>query len=165
MNLKRSRPIPAGIGLFFGGVWGVFGAQALPRGWQMPGIVAAMLVTAALILLLWRGGGEEGGAGRLFRRRTYYAAVAFEVAAIVAANLMLPRFGLQAYALQVLGAIIGLHFIGLWKASGMTRFLGIAAAMVLVSLSACALPGPVRDMVTGFGNALVLWFGAARGRR
>jgi len=69
---------------------------------------------------------------------------------------------LQAYALQALGVIIGLHFIGLWKASGMARFLGIAAAMTIVSLAACALPPPLRDMVTGFGNALVLWIGAAR---
>jgi len=143
MTALRSRPIPATIGLFFGGVWGLFGAQALPQDWRVAGIA---------------------GAGSLFRRRTYYVAVAFEVAAIVAANLLLPRLGLQAYALQALGVIIGLHFIGLWKASGMARFLGIAAAMTAVSLAACMLPAPLRDMVTGFGNALVLWLGAGQAR-
>jgi hypothetical protein len=161
MTSKRSRPIPGTIGLFFGGVWGVFGAQALAAEWRAIGIAGAVLVTAVLIALLWRSGGDAGGRG-LFRRRTYYLAVGFEVAAIVAANLLLPSFGLQAYALQALGVIIGLHFIGLWQASGMARFLGIAAAMTIVSLAACALPPPLRDMVTGFGNALVLWIGAAR---
>ena len=162
MHAKQPRPIPGSIGLFFGGIWGVFGAQALPLAWRAAGIAGAVLVTAALIALLWRAG---SGAGRgLFRRRTYYVAVGFEVAAIVAANLLMPRLGLTGYALQVLGVIIGLHFIGLWKASDMARFLGIAAAMVLVSLAACALPAPLRDIATGFGNALVLWIGAARVR-
>jgi len=165
MATNRSRPIPATIGLIFGGIWGIFGAQALPPGWQGAGIAGAVLVTATLIALLWRGGKAQGGAGGLFRRRTYYLAVAFELAAIVAANLLLPRFGLQHYALQVLGVIIGLHFIGLWQASGLARFLGIAVAMTLVSLAACALPAPLRDVVTGFGNALVLWFGAGQIRR
>lgn len=163
MQTASPRPIPGSIGLFFGGVWGVFGAQALPPEWHAVGIAAAVLVTAVLIALLWRAGSGEGRG--LFRRRTYYLAVVFEVAAVVAANMLMPRLGLTAYALQILGVIIGLHFIGLWKASAMARFLGIAAAMTILSLAACALPAPLRDMVTGFGNALVLWIGAARVRR
>ncbi|NYT40174.1 hypothetical protein HZY97_05365 [Sphingomonas sp. R-74633] len=116
-----------------------------------------------MIALLWRAG--SGAGSGLFRRQIYYLAVAFEVAAIVAANMLMSRLGLSAYALQLLGVIIGLHFIGLWKASGMARFLGIAAAMTVLSLAACALPVPLRDIATGFGNALVLWIGAARIRR
>ncbi|MEP9360363.1 hypothetical protein [Sphingomonas sp. KR3-1] len=162
MQAKRYRPIPGTIGLFFGGVWGVFGAQALSQDWRSAGIAGAVLVTAVLIALLWRSGGGTGGG--LFRKRTYYLAVALEVAAIAAANLLMPRLGLTGYALQILGLIIGLHFIGLWKASDMARFLGIAAGMTVLSLAACALPAPLRDMVTGFGNALVLWIGAARVR-
>ncbi|NYT40175.1 hypothetical protein HZY97_05370 [Sphingomonas sp. R-74633] len=45
MQAKPPRPIPGSIGLFFGGVWGVFGAQALPHGWQAAGIAGAVLVT------------------------------------------------------------------------------------------------------------------------
>lgn len=81
---------------------------------------------------------------------------------------LLPRYGLQAYLVPTIGIIVGLHFIGLWRASGETAFLGIAAAMCAVSTAAMVLPdGPVgslnpRALFASYGSALVLWVTAAR---
>lgn len=101
----------------------------------------------------------------MFRRRAYIIAVVLEVVAIAAASYLLRSHGLQDYFIPAVGVIVGLHFIGLWKATGTRRFLGIAAAMCVVSVVSMLLPHAgggldVRDAVCGFGNALVLWSGA-----
>ncbi|MFT3978805.1 MAG: hypothetical protein QM688_17115, partial [Sphingomonas bacterium] len=68
--------------------------------------------------------------------------------------------GLGDYFLCAVGVIVGLHFIGLWRANGEARFLHIALAMCMVSIGAMLLPLAWRDASLGFGNALVLWVGA-----
>jgi hypothetical protein len=162
----RSRPIGGTVGLVFGGLWSMLGASALPPAWQTPAALAGLAVTVALIVLLWRTA-SPGGGTRLFGRWAYLLAVALEVAALVVANNLLPRYGLGAYLIPAVGIIVGLHFIGLWKATGLVRFLWIAGAMCAVSAAAAALPAlhgaiHLRDVAAGFGNALVLWIGAGR---
>lgn len=160
-----NRPIGNTIGLAFGGLWAVLGAQALPAAWQGPVLAGAAVITLALIIRLWRRRGSGGGAGGgLFRRPGYIVAVILELAAIIAASNLLPRWGLKAWFIQVLGVIVGLHFIGLWQATRARRFLAIAAGMCAVSLAAMLLPPGPRDLACGFGNALVLWAGAGLGR-
>ena len=163
----RGRAIPGTIGLLFGGLWGALGASALPAPWRVSGVVLAGLVTVVLALGLWRKPGELGAAPGMFRRTPYLVAVGLEVAAIAVAAPLLRRYGLSSFFNQAVGVIVGLHFLGLWRATRLSRFLWIVAGMCGVSLAAMALPETwrslgVRDAVTGAGNALVLWIGAGR---
>jgi hypothetical protein len=164
-NDRAQGPIGATIGLFFGGLWCVLGSQALPQGWRMAALVAGWIVTALLIVQVWRRPGAGNGGSAMFRRRAYLVAVVLEVAAIVAAGSVLPRAGLGDELIPAIGIIVGLHFLGLWKATDLRRFVAIALAMCAVSLLAALLPLDwhgidARIAACGFGNALVLWAGA-----
>ena len=164
----RSRSISGSIGLFFGGLWGVIGALSLPSVWQLPIILVVALISTVLVIRLWRTDIKlNAGTKKMFGRRAYLFAVVLEILAIEAASVLLPRIGLQHYFIEVVGVIVGLHFIGLWKATKSTRFLKIAAGMCVASIVGAIFPYTwglvhLRDFVTGFGNALVLWIGASQ---
>jgi hypothetical protein len=165
MQTKRARPIPSTIGTIFGGLWGIVGALALPTAWHWPVAGITGMVTLTILLRLWRGPSPVSGAP-LFRRQVYRWAVMFEVVAIAAASVLLRRAGLQSFFIQVVGIVVGLHFIGLYRATRAPRFLAMCAGMIAVSAAAMLLPAPAgglapRDVATGFGNALVLWIGVA----
>jgi hypothetical protein len=167
---KRARSIGGSVGLFFGGLWCLIGALALPKAWQIPVAIAGFVVSAAMIIRLWRASAVAGASAITFGRKGYTIAVALEVAAIAVAVNLLPRYGLTAYFIPVLGIVVGLHFIGLWVATGMSRhttsLLWIAGGMVAVSALSAFLPPAwhgfnPRDVACGFANALVLWFWAS----
>ena len=162
----RGRIMGSGIGLFFGGVWSVLGARALSPGWQLPAAAAGIVLTAVLIFRLWRARLRPGAGPAMFRSRYYIAAVALELIALNVAGNLLLRSGLASYLLTSVGIIVGLHFIGLWLATRMRRFLWIAGAMCTVSTLAAFLPAASagfnqRNVATGFANAVVLWIGAS----
>lgn len=163
---KSHRPVPAMIGTGFGGLWAVIGALALPRSWTPWAIAAAVAITLVLTRRLWLSAAAESS--RLFRRSAYRVAVIAEVVAIAAASYILPRYRLEAYFVPAVGIIVGLHFLGLWRASGKTVFLCIAGTMCTISAAAVALPAAPfgslnpRVLFTGYANALVLWVGASR---
>jgi hypothetical protein len=162
---RPSRPIGATVGVFFGGLWCVLGSQVLPHAWQWPAIATGWIVTAALVVQLWRRKSVPGGGGAMFRQRAYLAAVILEVAALLAAANLLPQAGFGDQMIPAVGVIVGLHFIGLWMATGLRRFLGIAFAMCVVSVASAFLPTAyagldLRVAACGFANALVLWIGA-----
>jgi len=154
---RSSRPVGATIGLVFGGLWWLLGAQVLPAPWPAPAAALGFAVSAGLIFLVWRRRGIAGGGTAMFRSRMYIAAVALEVAAIALASHLVP----PAQMNPAVGVIVGLHFIGLWMASGARRFLWIAAGMCAVSAASALLPPGPREAACGFGNALVLWVFAA----
>ncbi|MGH8219803.1 MAG: hypothetical protein ACREUT_14760 [Steroidobacteraceae bacterium] len=154
------------IGTSFGGLWGVMGALALPRSWTLWAAGAAVIITVILLGRLSSSAAPQSSG--LFRQSAYWLAVVLEIGAVMAAGYLLPRYGLQADFVPAIGIIVGLHFIGLWRASGKTVFLWIAGTMCAVSASAIALPNsPVgflnpRVLFASYGNALVLWVSAAR---
>ncbi len=160
-TIASGRRIGATIGLGFGGLWALLGAQALPQHLSVWAALAGFAVSAALILRVWWARPVPSEGKSLFRRTRYFVAVALEVAAIMAASNLLPRYGLSGYLIPVVGVIVGLHFIGLWLAAAQRHFLGIAAGMCAVSLAAMLLPPGPREIACGFGNALVLWVGAS----
>ena len=102
-----------------------------------------------------------------FRGHIYGIAVAFE--AIFGTIWLLRQFALSQFLLPAIGFIVGLHFLGLWKATDLRVFLWTALAMCLVCSVAAFLPGAtengnvdVRRVVTGLGTALVLWGAGVR---
>ena len=166
LRVNPSRPVPAMIGTGFGGLWAVMGALALPRPWTPWAAGAAVTISLILTGRLWLSTSPEGSG--LFRRSAYRLAVALEIVALGVIGYLLPRYGLQAYFVPAIGIIVGLHFIGLWRASGKTKYLWITGTMCAVSTAAIALPVAAvgllneRALFACYGNALVLWVAAAR---
>jgi hypothetical protein len=154
------------IGNFFGCIWAMLGVLAFAAGWRLE--VGGTLALVGAALIAWGSRGQKRAGSRadaMFRRQAYVVAVILEVAAIVAASAVLPRLGLKPYLMNAVGVIVGLHFLGLWKASGATRFVWIAAAMVTASLASILLPqqsavANASAALLGIGNAMVLWIGA-----
>ena len=146
----------------FSGVWGVIGASGLPRQWRMWVLGSSIVVSVATIV--WRLLPHVSPGSGVFRGDVYFEAVAFEAVGIVVAVWLLRRLGHREYILPVVGFIVGLHFVGLWKATDLFVFVWTAIGMCVVSLIAIWLPGPsigraidVRRAITGFGCMLVLW--------
>jgi hypothetical protein len=150
------------VGVAFGCAWGIAGATALPAPWRawVVGLsigISAALVVALAVLPARRKAGT-------FRGREYGVIVALEAVGIVMAVRILEHFSLSQFLLPVIGFIVGLHFIGLWKATDLSLFLWIAGALCIVCVVAVFLPDltenggiNVRRVVAGLGCALVLW--------
>ncbi|MEO6869056.1 MAG: hypothetical protein ABI168_05390 [Ginsengibacter sp.] len=162
--MSRPKHIPAIIGLFFGGLWGVSAALSLQPGWRIPIVLVVAIIIILLIFNLSRRNVLPGEANKnLFGRNYYLLAVGLELLAIYVASVLLPRLGLQQYLIEVIGVIVGLHFIGHWKATKSTLFLKIAAGMCMFSILGAAFPYTyklihLRDFVASSGNALILLY-------
>lgn len=158
------------ITTFFGAVWGVVGAFALPGIASLPATVLVVLVTVILLL----------GSARLFRisrslppvasdnagtnpfvAGPYRLAVLFEVIAIPLTAAVLNRAGYPGAVISSVAVIVGLHFFGLVPAFKARRFAVMGGAMVLVGLVSLLLPTGTgtspRGALVGLGCALVLW--------
>ncbi len=151
------------MGTAIGGLWAAMGTLALPTSFRPLTISAALALTLILLGRLWVC---VVPASRGFhRRKAFRIAVILETLALIAAGYLLTRYHLEAYMVPVIGIIVGLHFIGLWLASGSTAFLWMAAAMCTISAAAMALPAAPpgslneRALFASYGNALVLWIG------
>jgi hypothetical protein len=163
------------ITAFFGALWGLMGAAALPG---TPSSVAALLTVvvtttfllaaARLLLLSRRLPRSSASAGtNPFRSRAYLLAVLFEVVAIPVAVVLLNRTGYPGAVGSAIVAIVGLHFFGLVPAFKSRRFAAVGGAMVLVGLLSLLLPSVAggasgvdpRGAATGLGSALVFWVG------
>jgi hypothetical protein len=150
------------IVVVFGAVWGVAGAIGLPRPWRTWGLALSIAVSAAL--LIWCLMPHTTSMSGTFRGGVYGAAVAFELAGITAIVWLLRRLRLPRYILPAVGFVVGLHFLGMWKATDLLVFVWTAVGMCTVSVIAVWLPDhsggravDVRSVITGFGLALVLW--------
>ena len=144
-------------GVLFGCAWGIAGTLPLPPVWRTAGILESLAVSALLVLFIYRA---QGSAGGYFNGAIYGIAVTAEVVAIVIAGVILSRTGRSTLIPPVVAVIVGLHFIGLWRAMGSVSFLWLAGALCAVGLFAAAMRPGARLPATGIGSALSLW-GAA----
>ena len=156
------RTIGSVVGVVAGCVWGIGGAIGLPRPWQAWAVGSSIGISVVLIaaLAMTYGRRQLG----TFRPSIYGMAVAFETGAIFTAIWLLERLRLPQFLLPAIGFIVGLHFLGLWKATDLRVFLWIALVMCIVCGLAAFLPGvtktgdvDLRTVVAGLGSALVLW--------
>ena len=154
------------IGICFGGLWAIAGSLAYSGTTRSVLLLFAIVVTVGLILRVRRTPKVDESQNRIFHRRAYLIAVVLELLAIALSVVLLPRWGYERYLLQAIGVVVGLHFIGLWKASQSSRFLLISAGMCILSAGSILVQPKTAglktgDVLTGFGNALVLWIGAS----
>lgn len=153
--------IGATVGAAFGCAWGIVGSLGLPPEFRTAGIVVAAGISAALIIALVVH--PNTLASTKFRGLIYGGAIVFEVVVIIVGSIPLQKPSLQRFILPFVGFVVGLHFIGLWKATDLRLFLWIAGAMCLVCVVAAFLPSRRPDgvdmqiAVTGMGCAVVLW--------
>lgn len=151
--------IPSFIGLAFGALWLTVAVGAAAPPWHLvAGIVGGLLFVGAAIRIVRRS--PRGGR---FDGRWYLGAVVAEVVAIGLAQSWLVRHHRENLLFPTVGIIVGVHFLGLWRAMGLRRFVALAGGLVALNLAALLLPlpQPGRLMLSGFGSALALLVTAA----
>jgi hypothetical protein len=98
-----------------------------------------------------------------FDAPVYGFAAAFEVVGVMLAALALRAPGRRGLIAPVVAIITGLHFIGLWIATGQRLFLGVTFGLCAAGLIALGWPGrpggaaDPRLAIAGLGSAFVLW--------
>ena len=144
----RTAAVVVLITAFFGALWGLLGASALPGSYSSVAALLTVVVTAVLLLtaarllrLSRRLPRSSAGAGiNPFRTRAYLLAVLFQAVAIPVAVVSLNRAGHPGAVGSAIVAIVGLHFFGLVPAFESRRFAAVGGAMVLVGLLSLLLP-------------------------
>lgn len=155
-------PIARLIGVGFGFLWAVIGVMSLPSTWRLVAAIVAAVIGAGACAAAISRRGRRG----LFVKSAYRVAVFLEVGAIMAASYLLPLVGLSGWFIQVVGVLVGLHFIGLQIAASDRRYGWLAFGMTAASIFAMALPRTTgalhtADAFTGWALALMMWFASA----
>ena len=158
------------ITAFFGALWGLTGAYALPGGFSLAALALVAVATTVLLLaavgLLRLPRQPSSSLGpNPFRSGPYILAVAFEAIAIPLAAVALNSAGYPEAVVSAVAVIVGLHFFGLVPAFRSRRFAVVGGAMVLVGLLSLLLPPGAegtypRGALVGLGCAFVLWTSA-----
>ncbi len=147
------------IGVIAGGSWALAGSASL-RGAPRVLAMIVSLVGSILLAVATARLPSNGEAGR-FDGAIYGIAVTAEAIAIVVAVPVLRRLGRGDWLVPVIAMIVGLHFLGLWRATGDAVFVGLAAGLCAIGIMGVRVPASWRMLVVGFGCALVLWAAAA----
>lgn len=148
-----SARIGAIIGLFFALVWLNVGLQAMAGPWRIAVGAAGVIATIVAGVRAWRRPLDTGR----FDRKWYLIAVAGELAAMALVGALFDFHDAPSIMWAIIGIIVGLHFIGLWRAVDDRRFLWLAGGMTAINIIALALtPGAGMQMLTGFGSSAAL---------
>jgi hypothetical protein len=153
MTARRGTIVVLGFAL----VWLWVGTSGLATPWRA---VVGGVGLVALGAIAWRAlrGPVALGRTRRFDGRRFAITVAIEVGAAVLAGQLLGRSGLIGYVWPTIGIIVGLHFVGLWWATGDRRYLTLTAVMTAVNVVALAFPagGAAMLAVSGLGSCAAL---------
>lgn len=149
-------------GAAFAALWGLAGARGLAGAWRRRVAVLVLMASAGLIARAFIAPPQPVYA-LSFDARVYGWAVAFEIAGVVLAALALRAPDRRGLIAPVIAVITGLHFIGLWAATGQRLFLGTTfglCAAGVIALGWPRRPGAAADprlAIAGLGSAFVLW--------
>jgi hypothetical protein len=150
------------LGAAFAALWGLAGARGLAGGWRRRIATLVLMASAGLIARAVVAPPQPAWAMR-FDAAVYGYAAAFEIVGVVLAALALRAPGRRGLIAPVLAIITGLHFVGLWAATGQRLFLGVTFGLSAAGLIALGWPrraGAAADprlAIAGLGSALVLW--------
>ena len=148
-----SRRAATVIALVFAALWLRIGAAALPGRW--PIVVGIAGIVALALICVLAGRRSSPGEGR-FDRSRYRLAVLGELAGFAFLAWLLSSYPLERYIWPAIGIVVGLHFIGLWWASGRRRFLVLSGGMTAINLVALVVPAAVMVPLSGLGSAAAL---------
>jgi hypothetical protein len=150
------------VGATFAALWGLAGARGLAGAWRRRIVVLVLMACAGLIARSVIAPPQRAFAMR-FDAPVYGFAAAFELVGVMLAALALRAPGRRGLIAPVVAIITGLHFIGLWIATGQRLFLGLTfglCAAGLIALGWPVRPGGAADprlAIAGLGSAFVLW--------
>ncbi len=157
-------------GAAFGGVWGLAGVSGLRGAARGRVAVLVLMTTVALVAatLVWRPVGWR--LTRAFDLPVYMVAVIAEALLIPVCAVTLQRRGHAKLIPVAAAAVVALHFIGLWLATGVAGFLILSLALLAPPTVAAlryrrdaALPGQRPLAITGLGSFGVLSLAAVSG--
>ena len=134
-------------------VWGIAGTLPLQSSWRLLGVAGSIIISVALALAVTKARGATDGT---FNGGIYGIAVVAEVVAIGIAAVVLNRRGQSSFVPAMVAAIVGLHFIGLWLATGNFTLVWVAVALCAVGVISASVTKDARMPVAGIGSALAL---------
>jgi hypothetical protein len=134
-------------------LWWLIGAFTIQRPW-LYGVIAAGLVACGSILA--RTMALPAQLQKL-DRKLFIASMLFEAVAIFVCIWLLIRARAYGYIFPATAIIVGVHFIGIWKASNRRDCLWLAAALCLIGIAVLPLPVPIRNQALGLFIATALW--------
>jgi hypothetical protein len=149
-------------GAVFAALWGLVGARGLAGAWRRRIAVLVLMASAGLVARALIAPPQPAYAQR-FDAHIYGYAVAFEIVGVVLAALALRAPGRRGLLAPVLAIITGLHFVGLWLATGQRLFVGVTLGLCaagLIALGWARRPNSAADprlAIAGLGSAFVLW--------
>ena len=146
------------IGVIAGGGWALAGAASLRGALR----VIAVIGSLGLSVLLGVATADLPSTAMTarFDGGIYGIAVTAETIAILGAVALLRRSARQDWLPPVIAVIVGLHFLGLWRATGSLVFVALAAGLCVVGIGGSLVPDSRRLLVVGFGCAAALWAAA-----
>lgn len=138
-------------------LWWAIGGYSIPLPWKYA-VLGLGLLLAGLLL-----GRSLLMPARLHKldRTLFLLSVLFEALATAACVWALIKLRMGGYIFPAIAIIVGLHFIGMWKASDRTDCLWLAALLCVIAIAVLPLPLPLRNQSLGFSVAATLWICAA----
>jgi len=149
-------------GAAFAALWGLAGARGLAGAWRRRIAVLVLMASAGLIVRAFIAPPQPAYAMR-FDAPVYGCAAAFEIVGVLLAAFALRAPARRGLLAPVVAILTGLHFIGLWIATGQRLFLGVTLGLCaagLIALGWPRRPGGGADpplAIAGLGSAFVLW--------
>lgn len=137
--------------------WGHQGGEF--EGWLEVGMAASALAAIAAALIVRRNSAPPSMATEPAVRKVYWLTVVIEVVLIVVGMAVLAQLGIPQYASAWTLLVVGVHFLPFVRLFDAPVLLGVAAACVLVSVTAVGValagvaPAPT---VAGAGGGVVL---------
>ena len=134
-------------------LWCFGGSLTLPSVWRGIAGFGGLLISTAL---LYSNSVIPATPGKL-DGRIFRLSVTFEFVGIGLVAWILIAAHYQGFIFPAVVIIVGLHFIGMWLATGKAAYATLAGVMCGTGLLAALMPFPVRTQISGIGSAIALW--------
>lgn len=146
---RRGPTILAVMGL----VWWVFGSLGFLPSFRGVLIAFGLVATGGALIAIRR----YPRVITKLDRNTFLLSLAFEGVGIVAVCTALIALHLASYVLSAIAVIVGLHFIGMSRATDRRDYLLLAASLCAVGAVTTLFPMPLRIQSAGLTVGITLW--------
>jgi hypothetical protein len=149
---RRGPTILAAMGL----LWWTFGAASFQSPLRNALMGVGVIAAIAMVIII------RGGSKIMVKldRNLFLASVPFDVIGIALACFALITIHLASYILPAIAGIVGLHFVGMSKATERRDYLALATLTCGIAVVAVLLPMQLRIQSTGLAVGATFWFWA-----